>query len=291
MTGGAENMTRRFFLKAAGAGAALALAADAALADQPPTKPTHPGSTTRVERRYEDIKAEFDEYGWVVLPDAIPRRDAARLEERLKEILGRRPDAGKADQHLSGVFNYLEPKDDPLFLPLVTQPTCLRLARDLLGEGFQMTEVGCRWRKPGALEGPIHATRPLDVMDRNGLPAPNQCLVLAFSWMLNDLTRDMGATLYLPFSQYAPRGPRAGVRYQHLVPVEASAGSVLIHHSGLWHHFGANTTKDKARMGLMGGYFPFWMDPVAVGWQPMKRSVRDRLPEAVRQMNKHVTVG
>ena len=109
--------------------------------------------------------------------------------------------------------------------------------------------------------------------------------------MLHDLTRDMGATLYLPFSHHAPRGPRAGVRYRHLVAVEAPAGSVLVHHSGLWHNFGANTTKDKSRVGLMGGYFPFWMDPVAIGWQPLKRSVRDRMPKEVRQMNRHVSDG
>jgi hypothetical protein len=287
MTHPADGVTRRGFLQSAGAGAALALTAGAAAAGPRP----QPGSDTEVERPYEDIRAEYDEYGFVVLRDAIPRRDAARVEERLKEILSRRPDASQVDQHLPGVLNHLEPRDDPLFLPLVTQPTCLRLARDLLGAGFQMTEVGCRWRKPGAPEGPIHATRPLDVLDRAGLPAPNLCFVVAFSWMLQDLTRDMGATLYLPFSHHAPRGPRPGVRYRHLVAVEAPAGSVLVHHSGLWHHFGANTTKDRARVGLMGGYFPFWMDPVAVGWQPLKKSVRDRMPELVRQMNKHVAEG
>jgi hypothetical protein len=154
-----------------------------------------------------------------------------------------------------------------------------------------MTEVGGRVRKPGAPEGPLHATRPLDALARAGLPAPNICFVLAFSWVLRDLTRDMGATLYLPFSHHAPRGPRPGVRYRHLVAVEARAGSVIVHHSGLWHQFGANTTKDKVRVGVMGGYFPFWMDPASVGWRPLKKSVRDRMPPAVRRMNKHVIDG
>ena len=54
---------------------------------------------------------------------------------------------------------------------------------------------------------------------RAGLPAPNLCFVLAFSWMLEDLTRAMGTTLYLPFSHHAPHGPRPGVRYKHLVAV------------------------------------------------------------------------
>jgi ectoine hydroxylase-related dioxygenase (phytanoyl-CoA dioxygenase family) len=271
-----EGVSRRGFLKSAGASPALALA-PATVAEKPPAS--------------QAIKAELEEYGFVVLHNLIPRRDATRIERRVKDIMSRQPDAGKADQHLPGFFNSLDPKDDPLFLPLVTQPICLQLARDLLGEGFQMTEAGCRWRKPGAPEGPLHPTRPLDSIARAGLPVPNLCFVLAFSWMLNDLTRDMGATLYLPFSHHCPSVPRPGVHYKHLVAVEAPAGSVLVHHSGLWHQFGANTTRDKARVGLMGGYFPFWMDPISVGWQPMKKSVRDRMPKEVQQMNKHVIDG
>ncbi len=246
------------------------------------------GSKTRLKPTYEATKAELEDYGFVVLRELMPRRDAARLAARVKEIMARQPDAGTVDQHLPGFFNHLDPTDDALFLPLVTQPILLRLARDMLGEGFQMTETGCRLRKPGALEGPIHATRPIDSMTRDGRPVPNVCFVLAFSWMLNDLTPDMGATLYLPFSHHVSWGPRRGVRYKHLLAVEAPAGSVVVHHGALWHNFAANTTKDKARVGLMGGYFPFWMDPRSVGWQPMKKSVRERMPGVVQKMNKHV---
>jgi hypothetical protein len=41
----------------------------------------------------------------------------------------------------------------------------------------------------------------------------------------------------------------------------------------------------------MGGYFPFWMNPASVGWRPMKRSVRDRLPKNVQDMNRYVIEG
>ena len=239
----------------------------------------------------QNLKAEFEEYGFVVLKEAIPRRDALNIEERVKEIMSRRPDADKIDQHLPELLNYLDPKDDAAFLPLVTQPVCLALAQALLGEGFQMSEVGCRWRKPGAPAGPMHVSRPIESFNRDGLPLPNVCFVLAYSWMLSDLTADMGATLYLPFSHHSPRGPRPNVKYSYAVPIEAPAGSVLVHHSALWHHFGPNTTRDKPRVGVMSGYFPGWLDPVSVGWKPLKQSVRDRMPEVIRKMNKHVTPG
>jgi ectoine hydroxylase-related dioxygenase (phytanoyl-CoA dioxygenase family) len=284
----ANGVSRRAFLTSASASSVLALAPAA----QSAPRPTAPKAADIDARSpYGDLKAEFEEYGYVVLRGAIPRKDAQRVERRVREIMARQPDTGKIDQHLPGFFNHLNPKDDPLFLPLVTHPTCLRLARDLLGEQFQMTEVGCRWRKPGAPEGPIHVGVPLDSLARSGLPVPNVCFVLGFSWILHDLTRNMGTSFNLPFSHHAPRGPRPGVRYQHLVPVEAPAGSLLIYHGALWHKFGANTTRDRPRVGLMGGYFPFWMDPVAVGWQPLKRSVRDRLPREVQKMNRHASEG
>jgi len=271
-------------LKSASASPALALAPSPASAQRP-------AAGNEGESVYSAIKVEFEEYGYVVLQDALPRRDAERVERRIREIMARQPNANNIDQHLPGFFNHLAPKDDPLFLPLVTQPICLRLARDFLGERFQMTEVGCRWRKPGAPEGPIHVGVPLDALARAGLPVPNICFVVGFSWILQDLTKEMGTSFNLPFSHHAPRGPRVGVRYKSLVPVQAPAGSLLIYHGGVWHNFGANTTRDKARVGLMGGYFPFWMDPLAAGWQPMNRSVRDRMPAEVQRMNRRVRDG
>ena len=283
-----RRISRRAFVKSASVSPAAVLASGAALGDQSASVEKVASENDAKPSGYDDVKAEFDEYGYVVLREVISRKDAARAEQRVKEIMSRQPEADVVDQHLPGFFNHIDPVDDSLFLPLVTQPICLTLARDLLGENFQMTEVGCRWRKPGAPEGPVHAGRPLDSLDRDGLPVPNICFVLGFSWILHDLTKDMGTSFNLPFSHHAPRGPRPGVRYKNLVPVEAPAGSVLIYHGGLWHNFGANTTKDRGRVGLMGGYFPFWMDPRSVGWQPMKKSVRDRMPNEVQRMNKYV---
>lgn len=234
------------------------------------------------------LKAELNDYGFVVLKGLISKADAATAARRVVEIMKRQKDAKQPDQHLRGFFNFLEPTDDGLFVKLVTNPLCLELAEHLLGEGFQMTEVGCRWRKPGAPEGLVHIGVPVSDFPQRGLAIPNICFVVGMVWMLNDLTRDMGATLYLPFSQHAPYAPRSWTHYKYAVAVEAPAGSVVIHHGAVWHGFCANTTKSTARIGLMSGYFPYWLRPAVAGWKLMKRSVRDRMPELVRRMNTHV---
>src|SRR5579872_2044221 len=224
-TSARSDYSRREFLGLAGAGSALSLVIGSAAGGNAPSPPNS-GGKINVPALDQNLKAEFEEYGFVVLKEAIPRRDALNIEERVKEIMSRRPDADKIDQHLPELLNYLDPKDDAAFLPLVTQPVCLALAQALLGEGFQMSEVGCRWRKPGAPAGPMHVSRPIESFNRDGLPLPNVCFVLAYSWMLSDLTADMGATLYLPFSHHSPRGPRPNVKYSYAVPIEAPAGSV-----------------------------------------------------------------
>jgi len=237
---------------------------------------------------HEKLIAEIEDYGFVVLHDMLPKADALRIEQRVMEVMRKQRDADKTDQHLRGVFNHIETKDYPLFARLVTQPVCLELAKHFLGDGFQMTEIGARWRKPGAQAGPVHVTIPIDRFPQAGLPIPNVCFVLAISWVLNDLTRDMGTSWNLPFSHHAPRIPRQDAHYRYLVPVEAPAGSILIHHGALWHRFGPNTTKDQPRVGVMSGYIPAWLDPKAAGWQLPKRSVRDQLPKEVQALNRRV---
>src|SRR5262249_35996257 len=129
---------RRGFLKAACAAPALGLALDEAretLAGQA-AQSSDQGPRSRSD---EELKGELDEYGFVVMEELIPRQHALRAEERVKEIMGRQRDAAGPDQHLPGFLNHIEPSDDSLFLLLVTQPVCLKLARALLGDGFQMT--------------------------------------------------------------------------------------------------------------------------------------------------------
>jgi ectoine hydroxylase-related dioxygenase (phytanoyl-CoA dioxygenase family) len=149
-----------------------------------------------------------------------------------------------------------------------------------------MTEVGFRWRKPGAKAGPVHVTVPLKSFASAGLPLPNVAFVVVFSWILEDLKRDAGSTWYLPFSHFAPRLPDEKAVYKYMIPAEGPPGTLVLHHGALWHGFGPNSTANSSRVGLMSGYFAKWMDPAAAGWRLMKRSVRDRMPGQVQELSR-----
>jgi ectoine hydroxylase-related dioxygenase (phytanoyl-CoA dioxygenase family) len=235
--------------------------------------------------RIDELKAELDEYGFVVLHGLIPERQASHMADRLMEIMNRRPEAPALYQNLRGVFNY---DDEDSFVSLVTNPVYLELARHMIGDGMQMAEVGAVWNKPGAPAGQLHADVPVGWFASQGRPIPDLCFMVNCIWMLTEFTRANGATLLMPFSQHSRRQPRHGVQYRHLVAAEGPPGSIVIFHGAIWHGSGANVTKDSQRLGVSSGFHASWMDPRAGGWYLLTRAVRDRMPPEVQQMNRHV---
>src|SRR5262245_30393206 len=116
-----HGVSRRSFLKTAGSTSALGITSSVVAAATAVSAPANQEAAT-TKPQLADLRAEFDEYGFVVLRELIRREDAERAEARVKELMARRPDADKVDQHIPGFMNQIEPKDDEIFLPLVTQP-------------------------------------------------------------------------------------------------------------------------------------------------------------------------
>ena len=237
----------------------------------------------------EQLKGELDECGFVIIPNLISTAEANRMAKRLMEIMGQQSDADKLVQNQRAVFNH---DDQDIFVPLVTNPVYLELARHLLGPDFQLAEVGGLWIKPGAPAPSFHADVPVGWFPQSGLPVPDACFIVNSLWMLTDFSRENGATQLIPYTHHSRRVPRPNVDYkQHRLSAEGPAGSVVIFHGSIWHRGGANVTQDKQRVGLSIPFHAHWMDPAAGGWNLMKRSVRDRLPPLIQQMSRRVVEG
>jgi ectoine hydroxylase-related dioxygenase (phytanoyl-CoA dioxygenase family) len=230
----------------------------------------------------EQLHVELDEYGFVLLERQIPTETIDRMAARIVEIMSRQPDADRLDQGMQALLDF-----DDMFLPLVTHPTVLELARRTLGEPFRLAEVGVRWLKPGAPAQSLHTDVPLG---RFPQPLPDVCFVLNTIWMLNDFTRRNGATLLMPFSHHSRRRPRPKVDYRYLVTAEAPRGSVVVFKGSVWHSGGANRTRDQHRIGVSVPYFAAWMDRQAGNWQTMPRRVYNRLPPLVQALVAHKVV-
>jgi fumagillin biosynthesis dioxygenase len=231
------------------------------------------------------LKAELDESGFVVLHGLLPVEQATHMADRLVQVMEQRPEAGARYQNLRGVFNY---DDEDTFVPLVTHPVYLELARHLVGEEMQMAEVGAVWNKPGAPAGGWHADVPVGWFASQGRPIPDLCFMVNCIWMLTEFTRENGGTQLIPFSHRSRGVPRSGVDYKNAVAAEGPPGSIVIFHGAIWHRSGPNVTRDQQRMGVSSGFHAHWMDPRAGGWYLLTRAVRDRMPPEVRQMNRQV---
>ena len=264
----------------------------------------------------DKAKLQLDEYGYVLLPNLIPRADALAMAERLMELSLQQGDSnGGGYRSLSCVYNHLNPDEYEFFLPLATNPVVLELARHTIGAGYQMGGSNFVWRQPGVPTGPLHADVPLGWFAEQGLPVPrNICFLLSCNWMLTGFTRDNGGTQFLPMShrlEVPNRWPddTGNMRFMNdrvrllreeiedgdpmgrLMTAEGAAGSVVVFHGAMWHRAGANVTKDQQRVGVITPYHARWAEPVYGLDMPqalMRRDVRDRMPEQVRRMNLHV---
>ena len=273
-------------------------------------------STTTQSIDLDQAKLHLDEYGFVLLPDLIPREDALRMADRLMELsvsLGESDGGGY--QSLSCLYNHLDPDEYEFFLPLATNPVVLELARHTIGEGGQMIGSNVVWRQPGVPAHALHADVPMAWFGEQGLPVPrNICFLVQCNWMLTDFTKENGATQFLPMSHLLDppnKWPDEDGEFQYtndrvrllreeiengdpmgrLATAEGSAGSAAVFHGAMWHRAGANVTKDEQRVGVLTPYHAVWAEPVYGLGLPeslMQRHVRDRMPEHVRQMNLHV---
>lgn len=70
--------------------------------------------------------------------------------------------------------------------------------------------------------------------------------------MLDDFTKENGATYFLPRSQYTTEKPEDAWFYKNAIQIEAPAGSVFYFNLRLWHSGGFNRT-DKWRHALALG--------------------------------------
>ena len=90
------------------------------------------------------LKHELGEHGFVIIRNLIPCDQALSMADRLMEIMSALPDHDNpvGEQIMDRLFDRIDPVDDDLLLPLVTNPVHLELAGSLLGPGFQQLGPG-----------------------------------------------------------------------------------------------------------------------------------------------------
>ncbi len=240
------------------------------------------------DENIDELRATLDEYGFVVVEDLLDVAVVQRLAAAIGQAFDARVPADKPNQHISGLLECLPTDDLAAIETALLHPTCLALAERVLGADYQLAQVGSRRFRPGASGLPLHVGVPGDRFNKHGLPAPEKCLVLTFSWLLHDVTRSNGSRVFMPFSHHSRRGPRPHANYDHLAHVEAPTGSVILFNSAVWHAVERNLTADEERIELCSAYVVPWIDQREVGWQATSQSVLQEMSPRMRELRRGV---
>lgn len=190
--------------------------------------------------------------------DVRARLVAAAHESRRRGVDTFMPVLDPNDRNVR-VFNLLDL--DPVFVDLIQHPQAIALVREVLGEGFLISNFTANIALPGSRSMKLHSDQAIVV------PEPwLQAWAINIIWCLDDVHEANGATRYLPHSHRITRQselpPDALARTRSF---EAPAGSIIAMDGRVWHTSGANTTQRDERALLFGYYSADFIRP-QVNW-------------------------
>ncbi|KAL8834069.1 MAG: hypothetical protein Q9176_007678 [Flavoplaca citrina] len=197
----------------------------------------------------EGAKAHLKEHGWARIPSVLNKADAAHALARLwkakeaSEACGEQTFQPILDPDPSNVRVFYLPELDELFRNMLTHPAGIDLTKSVLGEKFLVSNFSANIARPGSKSMALHSDQSIV------LPEPwLNVWAVNVIWCLTRMTKENGATLYIP-------GSNKWMRWEDvphnapdlLVPFEADAGDIVVIDGRLWHTSGSNVTEDEDR--------------------------------------------
>ncbi|MFY9311349.1 MAG: phytanoyl-CoA dioxygenase family protein [Bacteroidia bacterium] len=216
----------------------------------------------------KEIAATIKEKGFVVLPNVISPEKCEHLKKMLEENYERYAPYYYSPNKISGhalenkqnekvVFN-LHNKNKEWF-ELFEHPAVLSVLDVVLKEGsyknqepYHLLNISARSPLKGTGEQHLH-------LDSN-LPGGDFPIIMVVLWMLDDFTKETGATRIVPGSHKGTTYAEDNKVYDNEILAEGKQGSVLIYNGSLWHAGGKNHT-DKTRWGVVLGYGRWFIKP------------------------------
>jgi ectoine hydroxylase-related dioxygenase (phytanoyl-CoA dioxygenase family) len=138
-----------------------------------------------------------------------------------------------------------------IFRQALQQPAIIAIVEAMLGSDCILHSFEARSPLPGGGMQSLHRDMPF---------IENLALSVNVLWMLDDFTRDNGATRVVPGSHRRPEGPEKGKVYPDEVLAIAPAGTIVMFNTATWHGGGQNNT-DRIRRGFHVHYCRSWVKP------------------------------
>lgn len=196
----------------------------------------------------------LDQEGFLVLEDFADAALVSAIRSRIVELfaqLGVRAGAEFKQEpgtdRLANLVDY-----DELFRSVIAEPKLLACVEQVLGSQFKLSSLNARSARPHA-----NGLQPLHC-DTGELPDSCGNRVCNIIWMLDDFTRENGATRYVPGSHRWGKLPQdvladPSAPHSDEKLIIGRAGTVVVMNAHLWHGGAANQT-DKPRLALHSFY-------------------------------------
>lgn len=202
----------------------------------------------------QQAKVQLQSFGLALLdPQLAPEdlqqaRQATYAGAEEDRRLGREADAfgldyGKGNTRVWNILNR-----DPVFAQLVQHPAVLRVLSELIGWPALLGNISANIAEPGNDGGAWHADQ-LFVPK----PWPPNPQGMNAAWLLDDFTKDNGATEVIPKSHLWKDEADPRTLDSQAVPIVAPAGTLLLLDSRVVHRTGQNQST-RPRAGLFGWY-------------------------------------
>ncbi|ETS74154.1 hypothetical protein PFICI_14020 [Pestalotiopsis fici W106-1] len=208
------------------------------------------------ESQNTEAREHFKKHGWVRIPSLLSKGRADEILQKLwmvkekAEARGEESHLPFLDPNPSNVRIFYLMELDKVFRDLIFHPTALDMAATVLGDGFIISNFTANIARPGSQSMALHSDQSL-VFEEPWKKVQAMNVI----WCLTDVTKENGATLYIPGSnKIVTRDELPENAPELLVPFEAKAGDIIAMDGRVWHTSGANVTKDEDRALLFGYY-------------------------------------
>jgi ectoine hydroxylase-related dioxygenase (phytanoyl-CoA dioxygenase family) len=234
----------------------------------------------------QEAKAHLQEHGWVRIPSVLEKDEAADALDRLWKAKRASEASGEdtfqpiLDPNPSNVRVFYLPEIEEYWRNMLTHPTGIELTKSVLGDKFLVSNFSGNIARPGSQSMALHSDQSIV------LPAPwLDAWAVNVIWCLTRITKENGATLYIPGSNKWTRWEDVPDNAPDLlVPFEADAGDIIVIDGRLWHTSGCNVTKDEDRAVLFAYYSAPYMRQLINWTARLPRELQDTLSPEMKEL-------
>jgi ectoine hydroxylase-related dioxygenase (phytanoyl-CoA dioxygenase family) len=201
-----------------------------------------------------DQRRQLDALGYVVLEgcmgDALRDELRARIHDLFEEEGDRAGHEFQTEEHARRLANLVDKGE--VFRRAIVLALVIDLVRHVLGADAKLSSLNARSADPQSEVGqPLH-------VDMAAIPDAKGYWVCNTVWMLDDFTRENGATRLVPRSHLWGKRPQDVLddplaRHPDEILLTGKAGSVAVMNSHMWHGGTANRTP-AARLAMHAFY-------------------------------------